>query len=123
MFYVTRGDDHVLGYAQRLGLGLCGNTPLYAFSRLVLSPEVCHAHIQGEGLLQLFSDTTIVDPETGERHVLRHILLGDFALPRTGRPDLVGAVFCGPSADGPAPSLNSLLVAARQLLGTFGDGA
>lgn len=122
MFYVTRGDA-VLGYSQRLGLGLCGNVPLYAFSRLVLSPETCHAHIQGEGLLQLFTGTEIVDPETGERHPLRHILLGDFVLPRTGRPDLVGAAFSGQPGPGEVPSLNSLLVAARGLLETFGRNA
>ncbi len=121
MFAVTR-DDRVVAYGSRIQtqelMRYDGTktlfADLYGFPRLVLSQEACLDHVNGKGLLSIFAGTWLHG--IGDRPIgVSGILLGDFDMLKTGRPDLVRPVLVSAGSRGPAPKLRTLVEAALDL--------
>lgn len=118
MFAVTR-DAEVVAYGSRIQTNeisvfdgdVTRVADLYGFPRLVLSQETCLAHVGGKGLLDIFRGTWLHGVE--DRPIpVSGILLGDFAMLHTGRPDLVKPVLVSAGGKGPVPKLKTLVEAA-----------
>lgn len=121
MFIITRNSD-VVAYGSRIHtreLRLYDGdqervADLYGFPRLVMSQEACLAHTTGTGLLDIFKGTWLhgVGDDDSKPIGISGILLGDFDMLHTGRPDLLRPVLVAAGSRGPAPKLKTLVEAA-----------